>query len=256
MSDIFLSYASPDQPRAKLLAHTLEARGWTVWWDRHIPAGQSFEEVIEEELAQASCVLVLWSAASVKSDWVKEEATEAARRKVLIPVLIEQVTIPLGFRRIQAAPLTDWQEAAPHPGFEQLVRDIAALIGPPRHALPETSAQTAPSTGANRVELMHTGKRSRALRVFMDGQVHTIKFEFHYYALVDQLFHLWLNDKKVFEGDMKETKATEVYHIEFSIPCVAGMCPAKVEWRLGSHPQHIKAFRLDVCGKAVYNEGS
>ena len=31
MSDIFISYARPDRPRAELLARHLKAQGWTVW---------------------------------------------------------------------------------------------------------------------------------------------------------------------------------------------------------------------------------
>ena len=41
MSDIFLSYASDDRSRARSLAEALEAQGWSVWWDRIIPAGRT-----------------------------------------------------------------------------------------------------------------------------------------------------------------------------------------------------------------------
>ncbi|MEO8410028.1 MAG: toll/interleukin-1 receptor domain-containing protein, partial [Propionivibrio sp.] len=101
-----------------------------------------------DELERASCVLVLWSAASVKSDWVKEEASEAARRKTLIPVLIDEVTIPLGFRRIQAAVLVYWKNDAPSEEFEQLVRDIAALIGDPGRSQAETRQPPHPSSAS------------------------------------------------------------------------------------------------------------
>ncbi len=46
MSDIFISYARPDRPMAELIARALEAQGWSVWWDRVIPAGKTFDEVI------------------------------------------------------------------------------------------------------------------------------------------------------------------------------------------------------------------
>jgi hypothetical protein len=46
MSDIFISYASPDRPRAQVLAEALKAQGWSVWWDRNIPAGTRFAQVI------------------------------------------------------------------------------------------------------------------------------------------------------------------------------------------------------------------
>jgi len=79
MSSIFISYASEDRERARILAQALEQRGWPVWWDREIPLGKAFDEVIEENLARAQCVLVLWSKASVGSRWVRAEASAAAR---------------------------------------------------------------------------------------------------------------------------------------------------------------------------------
>ena len=130
--DIFISYASPDRPTAEALAKALMKEGWSVWWDRTIPPGKSFDEVIEAALSTAKCVIVLWSRASGASDWVKVEASDAAKRRILIPALIEEVTIPLEFRRIQSASLVDWRGASPHPGFDALVGSVAGIVGKPR----------------------------------------------------------------------------------------------------------------------------
>ena len=85
MSEIFISYASEDRARAQMLADALSARGWSVWWDRKIPLGKSYDEVIEKALAQAKCVIVLWSAVSVASEWVRNEATEGSGGKSWFP---------------------------------------------------------------------------------------------------------------------------------------------------------------------------
>ena len=82
MGGIFISYATPDRDAAKAIAGALEAYGWPVWWDRLIPAGRTWREVIDKALGEAGCVLVLWSAAAVASDWVQEEAAEGRRRRV------------------------------------------------------------------------------------------------------------------------------------------------------------------------------
>src|SRR5256885_753884 len=103
MAQIFLSYASEDRDRAQALAEELQ-RSWSVWWDRNIPPGKSFDEVIEAELQQCRCCVVLWSRASVSSRWVRSEATDAFDRDILVPALLEPgLTLPLAFRRLQAA---------------------------------------------------------------------------------------------------------------------------------------------------------
>ena len=48
------------------------------------------------------------SKASMESRWVHEDADDALGRGVLIPVLIEDVRPPIGFRSIQAAHLVNW----------------------------------------------------------------------------------------------------------------------------------------------------
>ena len=131
MSDIFISYASQDRPRAHGLAQALAQQGWSVWWDRTIPSGKRFDQVIPEALAAARCIVVLWSRQSVTSDWVLEEAEEGRKRQILVPIFIEDVLPPMGFRRIQAADLLAWDAKPTAPAFQKLVADIATILGPP-----------------------------------------------------------------------------------------------------------------------------
>jgi hypothetical protein len=149
MSDIFVSYSSKDRERAGVVARALEARGWSVWWDRTIPPGRQYDEVIEEALAQARCVVVLWSKASATSTWVKNEASEAMSKKALIPALIEdEVKIPFEFRRVQAADLSRWQGDAAMPEFVQFCDAIAGEIvsvAPPEPSSRAPSPASAPA---------------------------------------------------------------------------------------------------------------
>ena len=129
MSDIFLSYKSEDQAKAQIIAEALERNGYSVWWDRVIPPGRTFDEVIEEELDAAKCMVVLWSKESVKSEWVRTEASEGKRRKILIPVLIEDATPPLAFRLIEAAKLINWDGTVPNPEFDLLLGSVSRILG-------------------------------------------------------------------------------------------------------------------------------
>jgi TIR domain len=128
MSDIFVSYASADRERARLIADALARQGWSVWWDRTIPPGKEFDQVIEEALDSAKCVVVLWSKTSTASTWVKTEAAEAMRRKILVPALIDDIKIPLEFRRLQAADLSRWQGEHSDPELEKFFASIQANI--------------------------------------------------------------------------------------------------------------------------------
>ena len=131
MSDIFISYARPDRPKAQVLAKALEEVGWSVWWDPKIRPGKTFHEVINQALEAAKCVIVLWSRKSVQSNWVIEEATEGKERRILVPALIEDdVKIPLGFRQLHASRLTDWQgEPMGHLEFDELKEAVKDLLG-------------------------------------------------------------------------------------------------------------------------------
>ena len=119
--EIFISYASADRDKAKSLAYLLEQKSYSVFWDRTILPGKTWDEVIEQALREARAVIVLWSKAAVVSDWVKAEAGDAAARGILVPAIIEKVDLPLRFRSIQTADLTTWD-------FRSITREVIALL--------------------------------------------------------------------------------------------------------------------------------
>jgi hypothetical protein len=151
MADVFISYARADRARAERLAHVLGEQGWSVWWDRYIPPGKTFDDVIEDALAEAKCVIVLWSQDSVRSEWVKAEASEAARRRILVPILADDIRIPLEFRRIQTARLIDWANLPANRDWDQLSQALAALLG--REVKPRATAVPEPKP-ARRLSLI------------------------------------------------------------------------------------------------------
>lgn len=156
MSDVFISYSSDDREVARAIAAELEQRGLTVWWDRVIPPGRQYDEVIEEKLVAARCVVVLWSARAAASKWVRIEAGEALRQDRLVPALIEaSVRIPLEFSRVQAADLSAWQPGQHSEAFEQFFAAVSKspTPGPAPRPRPEPPAP-APAPAAP--TLLHT----------------------------------------------------------------------------------------------------
>jgi TIR domain/Bacterial Ig-like domain (group 2) len=132
MADIFISYANEDKETAARLAGFLESLGWSVWWDRRIPAGRTWRAVLQEALRDMRCMIALWSQDSVESPWVAEEAEEARKLgKTLVPILIQRVEPPIGFRTIQAADLVNWDGSRDDPAAKMLIADLESLLGKP-----------------------------------------------------------------------------------------------------------------------------
>ena len=128
MVDVFISYAREDRDRAMGLVDALERAGRSVWWDVSIPAGSNWHKEITRRLAQAKCVIVLWSATSIDKEFVTDEAEQGKRQEKLIPVLIDPVDPPLGFGRRQCANLVGWQGESDFPEYQILLRAITEKV--------------------------------------------------------------------------------------------------------------------------------
>lgn len=131
MSHVFISYKREDEARVGRLARALEAEGLEVWWDRGLPGGESWHANIEAKLADAGCVVVVWSehSAGGEGGYVREEARRGLNRNLLVPVLIDRIgQLPLGFGEIQALDLTRWRGSPRDPFFQDLVATIRAKL--------------------------------------------------------------------------------------------------------------------------------
>ncbi len=128
MPDIFVSYAHEDELRVRPIVHCLELQGWRVFWDRTIPIGKTWHSFIEQALLESHCILVAWSSHSVRSEWVIEEAEYAKQKGILVPLLLDAIEPPFGFKRIQTANISSWNNDATHQQFQQCLVAIAAII--------------------------------------------------------------------------------------------------------------------------------
>jgi len=164
MADIFISYERSDYAKAQKIAEALGQRGLSVWWDRMLLAGDRFDKTIQQALHAAKCVIVLWSKTSISSDWVKDEAFEGAKRRILVPVLIDDVEIPLGFRQIHAARLTNWGASSLPPEFREVLNSVAQVLSRVR-ALETTLAPAGPTSAVPGREQTATPVRSSASEV-------------------------------------------------------------------------------------------
>ncbi|MEO7240014.1 MAG: TIR domain-containing protein [Sphingomicrobium sp.] len=146
MATVFLSYARDDLERVRPLAAALERAGHTVWWDRHISGGEEFAGAIEEALEAAQVVLVAWSAAAVRSAWVRDEAAAGRDSSRLAPVTLDGCLPPLGFRQFQTIDLSTWNGRARSRSLDPLMTAVeqrARGAGPKSRPMPAIA--TAPA---------------------------------------------------------------------------------------------------------------
>ena len=129
MSDVFVSYARPDEPQAKRVADALRTLGYNVWRDDELPAHRPYSEVIEERLKSAKAVVVLWSAEAARSQWVRAEADAARSAGTLVQAVLDGNIPPMPFNQIQCADLNGWDGSAEAGGWKKLVASVAALAG-------------------------------------------------------------------------------------------------------------------------------
>lgn len=121
MGHTFISYARVDEDFVSLLASALETAGIAIWLDRRIAAGRHFDDVIDAALDSASAVIVVWSESAVLSQWVRAEASEGLKRRILIPITIDGSRIPLEFRRLQTLDFRSWNARADAREFRLLL---------------------------------------------------------------------------------------------------------------------------------------
>ena len=134
MSEVFVSYNREDLKIAQLIVDGLSAEGFNVWMDQNLQAGENYDEITEDRLHKARAVVVLWSSRSVKSRWVRAEATIGARKNTLVPLMIEECDRPVMFELIQTTDLSKWQGDRNDPAWlafiEVIKKRLAATPAP------------------------------------------------------------------------------------------------------------------------------
>ncbi|MBK9748325.1 MAG: TIR domain-containing protein [Chloroflexi bacterium] len=107
MTTCFISYSSADRVLAEGLVSQLRAAHYQVWIDvEGIPGGAQWEQEINRALSQSDACLVLVTPDSVVSAWVKQEIEIArAQGKIVIPLLMRAIPLPLGLESLAISDL-------------------------------------------------------------------------------------------------------------------------------------------------------
>jgi adenylate cyclase len=129
MAEVFVSYARADERQAVHVADALRAAGYKVWRDDELPAHRAYTDIIEERLKSATAVVVLWSAASTKSQWVRSEANVARANCTIAQATLDGSLPPMPFDQIQCADLRGWEGSADTAGWRKLLASVAELAG-------------------------------------------------------------------------------------------------------------------------------
>ncbi|WP_353218050.1 TIR domain-containing protein [Sandarakinorhabdus sp.] len=124
---VFFSYSRGDRKRALPVIQLLEAAGYSVWWDGMLEGGEHFAKTTAHALDTARAVVVLWSKTSIGSHWVHDEATSGRDRKTLVPLSMDGVEPPLGFRQFQVIDISHHRIRRGDQACDALLRAVAAL---------------------------------------------------------------------------------------------------------------------------------
>jgi uncharacterized membrane protein YhaH (DUF805 family) len=190
MTDVFISYAREDAAQADRIARGLEAAGLSVFWDNEIPPGQTWADYIEGKLNQCAVAIVLWSANSTKSQWVREEARMG--RGKLIPARLDASEAPFGFGDVQAADLSQWTGDPNHPEWRRFADAVFARArggtAPPPPQPQASGWQTPPpqfaaSASAQQGELSPIDYIKKCFRLYADGKGRARRSEYGWFIL-------------------------------------------------------------------------
>ncbi len=96
---LFISYSHKDDALVHRLIHMLQAAGIKVWYDKGLPLGPNYFDEIADELDNCQAILLLLSANSMASQYVRKELCHALdQNKLIIHAHIDNSVIPSGVK--------------------------------------------------------------------------------------------------------------------------------------------------------------
>jgi hypothetical protein len=123
MADVFISYPHEAKSDASLFASVLQTKGVSAWVaETDLPAGQGWQQKIEEALSNAGAIVFLVYPHWEPSPWIQHESMQAlesywsGKTKFLVPLLIGAKAEPPGFLKpwqsLRVETKSDWDRVA------------------------------------------------------------------------------------------------------------------------------------------------
>jgi hypothetical protein len=145
--DIALLHAPQDLAPAQALARALQAQGASLAW----PAGDAPPGGrVDDELARARWVLLLWSTALADLPEQIARARLALQRQALLPLRLDDCALAPGLERVPVVGLIGWTGDTGEPVFTSLMRAIAPIVLPPAAPSSSASAGSLPTSPPRR----------------------------------------------------------------------------------------------------------
>jgi len=138
MQHVFISYSRLDSNIVGLIESDLKDNGHQIWRDvENIQGGEEWSDAIEQGILSSYVFIVLVSSNSLASTWVNREikfATNHPNEIPIVPIILEQVQIPVSLQKWQIVDFSEVQAAQGLPqisayrqSIQRLLRDLEEL---------------------------------------------------------------------------------------------------------------------------------
>jgi len=129
VADICVLHVSDDDPPVEKLVLLLRTR-WSVWWDGDIAHGD-WEMRVRKAIRDSQAVLPVLSdhVKGTRSSIIRDEMRYAADlERPILPFIIGQPDIPMGFGGLDRTTALDWRGERHDPGFAELLGKLEATV--------------------------------------------------------------------------------------------------------------------------------
>ena len=183
---IFISYSHYDRAHAEKLAALIQKEGYSVWWDHSLLAGEDFRAKITEKIQQAVMVFTLFSHKSVHSSWVLDEAGRANEAGKLIPILLDDSRIPIGFGTLHYLDMSEYKLdfASASAVIRSTIERFRCRTYPMQSSIVDENYELAESSGTSYLSEPHHGKNRFHINFLPDRKIlSSLRFVLFFYAV-------------------------------------------------------------------------